>query len=799
MSLSSLKIRWKFVLSACFIMTASVILISIVIVWSMTTNAKKEIEGFRQNEIEKIEKTLLNYVDIAYVVIDSNYKEAQNTDYLTKRYGKELESIIDVADSMIKNSLSLASKGTISMDQAKQQAIDDLKKLSYDSGKGYVWINDMGRPYPTMIMHPKLPELDGKVLDNTKFNCALGKNENLFKAFVDVCQQKGEGFVDYLWPKPTGQGLTSDQPKLSYVRYINEFNWVIGTGIYVDDAVNDSIDKSIQDIYKMRYDNGVGYFWINDTGKPYPKMIMHPTSPGLNGKILNDSKYNCALDKNENLFKAFVDVCEKSGKGFVNYLWPKPTKDGLTKEQPKLSYVRLYEPLNWIIGTGVYIDDITAAIDKKKADINNQIGNIILKIIIAAVFILFAGSVIIFLFANTITHQLNKVVELAHKISQGDLTTVIEVHTNDEVGTVISSLNKAVEKIRSIIIELTETSGKLNQSSQMMNDTSKGLDVQAIEMNNQSHDASSATEMTSASIRSIAAAAEQMSAQLSTVATSSNQVSNNLQNIDSAASNVSNSVHAVATAIEEMYATLNEVAKNSTRGASVTNEASTKADNTSDIVNRLSEAAKEIGAIVDLIKGIASQTNLLALNATIEAAGAGDAGKGFAVVANEVKELARQTASATEDIRSKIEGMQSNTASAVHAISEIVRIITEINSIMSTIASAVEEQTVTTNEISKNISSTASAADLSSKSVQEVVTVEREVTRNIQEVSQAALSIAHDASVASNKTDKATQSVLGLNTSIKTTTEGASMIKKQSVSLSEFSRQLQDIILQFKV
>jgi Signal transduction histidine kinase len=138
---------------------------------------------------------------------------------------------------------------------------------------------------------------------------------------------------------------------------------------------------------KMRYNNGIGYFWINNMGKPFPKMIMHPTVPSLNSVILDDEKYNCALGIKKNLFQAMVEKCEEQNEGFVDYMWPKPSKDGLTAPQPKLSYVKLFKSLNWVIGTGVYIDDIDDAVINKKKALNEEIQKLIKTSIITIIII----------------------------------------------------------------------------------------------------------------------------------------------------------------------------------------------------------------------------------------------------------------------------------------------------------------------------------------------------------------------------------------------------------------------------
>jgi len=227
----------------------------------------------------------------------------------------------------------------------------------------------------------------------------------------------------------------------------------------------------------------------------------------------------------------------------------------------------------------------------------------------------------------------------------------------------------------------------------------------------------SASEELTATSQQMSANAEETSAQASLVSASSEQVNKNLQT--------------VATGSEEMSASIKEIAKNAHESAKVATGAVKVAEETTQIVGKLGASSTEIGQVIKVITSIAQQTNLLALNATIEAARAGEAGKGFAVVANEVKELAKQTAKATEDISRKIEAIQGDTKNAVGAIGQIGEVIKQVNDIANTIATAVEEQNATTNEMARNVTEAAKGSG--------------EITKNISGVADAAKSTTHGA------------------------------------------------------
>jgi methyl-accepting chemotaxis protein len=330
--------------------------------------------------------------------------------------------------------------------------------------------------------------------------------------------------------------------------------------------------------------------------------------------------------------------------------------------------------------------------------------------------LLSAAGVVFFLIRKLVIKPLSASVHLANSIASNDLTAAdLHIEAHDEIGEATAALNRMKNNLSEIIQSITRTSAIVASASDELSNTSQ----------------------------QITANSEETSAQARVVSDAAVHVSQNLQT--------------VATGAEEMGASIKEIAKNATEAAKVATSAVKVAENTTVTVTKLGDSSTEIGQVIKVITSIAQQTNLLALNATIEAARAGEAGKGFAVVANEVKELAKETAKATEDISRKIEAIQSDTKASVEAIAIISGVINEINGISNTIATAVEEQNATTNEMARNVSEAANGSG--------------EITNNIAGVAQAAES----------------------------TSRGATDTQKAAQQLVETSAELRRLVEQFKV
>jgi len=422
---------------------------------------------------------------------------------------------------------------------------------------------------------------------------------------------------------------------------------------------------------------------------------------------------------------------------------------------------------------------------------------------------------------------INEVIRVMAAMEKGDLTATISQDYHGDLQKLRNAVNNSAQRLSETLTEIYRSSNTLASSADELTATSQVMTGNAETMTNQANTAAAATEQASANVKNMAAGVEEISANANTVASASEQISANLHTVGAAVEQMSSNmktiattsdrmtsaVNTVATAIEEMSVSLNEVSKNSGQAATVASKAASSANNTAVIVDKLGKSAQEIGKVVDMIKGIAAQTNLLALNATIEAASAGEAGKGFAVVANEVKELAKQTAAATEDIRAQVEGMQDNTQHAVKAIDEIVHIINEINAISGTIAAAVEEQTATTNEISRsvgdaargandvtrNVNQAAAGANEISRNVQEAVKGVTDIARNVNQLAGGVTDVARNAAEAAKGMNDVAHNVASVSGAARDTTKGATGTNVASKELARLAEQLQTAVGKFKL
>jgi methyl-accepting chemotaxis protein len=435
--------------------------------------------------------------------------------------------------------------------------------------------------------------------------------------------------------------------------------------------------KAADRISKLRYGSG-DYFWINDLG---PRMIMHPMKPELNGQDLTGNK-----DPNgKQLFVEFANVVKKQGSGFVDYQWPKPGKDA---PQPKLSYVTGFEPWGWVIGTGVYIDDL-----------QTQVWESTRTVAITALIVISLLGAVTLVIARRMSSALVLMTSSVTRLGEGDFGIELPgLDRGDELG----DMARSIDQFRIKAAEKARNEALLEEERRQLAEQNKGKALQEM--------AETVERETNAAVGEVAAGTDRMAKNAVLMNDTAILLGENSSSVAAAAEEALANAQTVAKASAELSASIAEIASQVNASRALTLEAVNASGVAQSTIAKLSEAAGKVGAVTNLISEIASQTNLLALNATIEAARAGEAGRGFAVVASEVKSLAEQTAKATSEINLQITEIQEATQASVLSISAIGEVIRNVEQVSSTVAAAIEKQNAVTIEISRTVEETSYAA-----------------------------------------------------------------------------------------
>ena len=442
------------------------------------------------------------------------------------------------------------------------------------------------------------------------------------------------------------------------------------TGALTRDAAQ---KQALSVVRGLRYDHD-DYFWINDLT---PVMIMHPANPKLDGQNLSAIRDPDGFA----VFNEFVVLAKAKGAGIVNYRWPKPGADAPVA---KTSYIQLFEPWGWIIGSGVYVDDV-------QAEFTGQVWKAsVIGLIIAVVM-----ALLVALIARSIVRPLQAAVNAMGNIASGesDLTRSLDTHGHDEITQLSQHFNSFTAKLRQVVSQLQVCANALGQSS-----TELGSNA------TQAHDRS-----------------QQQSQQMELVATAINEVTYGVQDV------AKNAEHA-ASEMRDAQAQAQQGQVNIDGSLQQIDQLSGTISQAVEVMRTLSAESTQIGSVLEVIRSIADQTNLLALNAAIEAARAGEQGRGFAVVADEVRLLAQRTQKSTAEIQGMIERLQGHSEAAVKVISDshsasqltieqagqagasltaIGQALRNLNGLNASIASATLQQAHVVEDINQNVTQAA--------------------------------------------------------------------------------------------
>ena len=447
----------------------------------------------------------------------------------------------------------------------------------------------------------------------------------------------------------------------------------------------DAQKAAMEQVKVLRYGED-DYFWINDMG---PTMLMHPMRPELDGQDLSKTK-----DPNgKELFNEMVKVARQQGAGLVEYEWAKP---GEKNPVPKISYVELFKPWGWIIGSGIYVDDV-----------EKEFQGYMVRFSLIGLAIAVLLAVIVAVLIRSITQPLRHSMQAMANIASGeaDLTRELDVSGNDELTALGRDFNTFSRKLRTLIGQLSNTANALDQSSGT-------LGKLAEQAHKQSQQQLQQMELVATAVNEVTYAVQE-------VAKNAEHASNEVGEADNQAGLGQQNIEASLQQIDQLSSTISQAV---------------------DVIQSLADETTKIGSVLEVIGSIADQTNLLALNAAIEAARAGDQGRGFAVVADEVRLLAQRTQQSTAEIHTMIEGLQKNSGAAVSVIMEsnratqatveqasqageslgqIAQSLHNLSGLNSSIASATLQQSHVVEDINQNVTQAAGLAQESTNAAEQ--------------------------------------------------------------------------------
>jgi len=728
---SSIKVKLLSTIIGAMVLVTIIMLVQSIISLKSTSNAI--IEKSSTSAYKAKEEELKNYVSLAYKTIESYHARTSKD----KIKGEVEDYLLEQTNFIftIINSEYEKYKDTLSKEELKDR-IKSILSASRFGASGYFFAyNTQG----VSTVHPIKPELEGKDLSNLKDKNGFFLIKELVKAGTS---KNKAGFIEYVWPKP---GMEEHQLKVSYVKMFKPFNWIIGTGSYINDVENKIKKEALEAINKMHYGKN-GYYWINDSNHV---VLMHGTNNTLAGKNLIDLKDK----KGKYLYREIVKSANEHKEGaLVKYYWGITGKTG---EFEKFSYVRKFEPWDFIIGTGAYVTEIEEKISQMNKETEDTIYSTIVTSTIQIIIIIAIISFLIILtMKNIIFNPLTKFQDgllnfFKYVNREKDDIQVLSIDANDEIGHMSELINENINKTKTI---LDQDNKLINDVKEIVNHVGNGyLDKRILSStNNESLEELKALLnnmldnvqiLVGTNINALSSVLEEYAKRNFTekidlensgkigndiinmnkmitkmlqdnlddgnsLKSRSEELTSNVNILNQNATSQAASLEETAASIEEITGNIRQTSEKAQEMLSISVKTQTSANigkdlatKTADSMEDINETVININDAISVIDQIAFQTNILSLNAAVEAATAGEAGKGFAVVAAEVRNLASRSAEAAKEIKDLVESatIKANegkkiSSSMIEGFKELEINIEQTSHLIDDVSNAAQEQ-----------------------------------------------------------------------------------------------------------